>query len=428
MDKQIKIGIIGLGYVGLPLARLFSTKYNTIGFDLNPKRVEALNAGHDSTLEVSDELLIDAIENHGFKCTSNLEDIRNCNFYVVAVPTPVDDNNRPDLKPLWGASETVGKVISKGDIVVYESTVYPGVTEEECLPVVERVSGLKFNEDFFAGYSPERINPGDRLHTVEKIKKVTSGSTPEIADIVDGVYNSVLVNGTHKAPSIKVAEASKIIENSQRDVNIAFMNELAKIFNAMGLDTHDVIEAASTKWNFIKLSPGLVGGHCISVDPYYLIQKAQVYGVLPRIMFSARRLNDGMGAYVANRAIKCMNLKGIRVKDSKILILGITFKENCPDIRNTKVVDIYTTLKEYTNNIDVIDPWASKDAVAHEYGIHLSDKQIEESFGIYDAVILAVGHNQFTNIDIRKLLNDKENGVIYDVKGILDRNIIDGRL
>lgn len=426
MDKRIKICVIGLGYVGLPLARLFSTKYPTVGFDMNHKRVDALNAGHDATLEVSDELLQDALKNNGFRCTTNLNEIRDCNFYVVAVPTPVDDNNRPDLKPLWGASETVGKVISKGDIVVYESTVYPGVTEEECLPVVEKVSGLKFNEDFFAGYSPERINPGDKLHTVEKIKKVTSGSTPEIADIVDGVYNSVLVNGTHKAPSIKVAEASKIIENSQRDVNIAFMNELAKIFNAMGIDTHDVIEAASSKWNFIKLSPGLVGGHCISVDPYYLIQKAQVYGVLPRVMFSARRLNDGMGAYVANQTIKAMNLKGLKVKDAKILILGITFKENCPDIRNTKIVDIYHTLSEYTSNITVYDPWANPEAVKHEYDIDVVNILPERKK--FDAVILGVAHNQFKDLDIRGLLTDKENGVVYDVKGILPRNIIDDRL
>lgn len=424
--ESIKICVIGLGYVGLPLARLFSTKYPTVGFDMNQKRVDALNAGHDATLEVSDELLQNAIKNHGFKCTTDLDGIRDCNFYVVAVPTPVDDNNRPDLKPLWGASETVGKVISKGDIVVYESTVYPGVTEEECLPVVERVSGLKYNEDFFAGYSPERINPGDKLHTVEKIKKVTSGSTPEIADIVDGVYNSVLVNGTHKAPSIKVAEASKIIENSQRDVNIAFMNELAKIFNAMGIDTHDVIEAASSKWNFIKLSPGLVGGHCISVDPYYLIQKAQVYGVLPRIMFSARRLNDGMGAYVANQTIKAMNLKGAKVKDSKILLLGITFKENCPDIRNTKIVDIYHTLREYTPNITIYDPWANPEAVKHEYGVEVVNELPQgEKF---DAVILGVSHKQFENLDIRSLLSDAETGVVYDVKGILPREIVDSRL
>lgn len=426
MDK-IKICVIGLGYVGLPLARLFSTKYPTIGFDMNQGRVDALNAGHDATLEVSDELLKEAIEN-GFKCTTNIEEIKDCNFYVVAVPTPVDDNNRPDLKPLWGASETVGRVISKGDVVVYESTVYPGVTEEECIPVVEKVSGLVFNKDFYAGYSPERINPGDKLHTVEKIKKVTSGSTPEVADIIDAVYNSVLINGTHKAPSIKVAEASKIIENSQRDVNIAFMNELAKIFNAMGIDTKDVIEAASTKWNFIKLSPGLVGGHCISVDPYYLIQKAQVYGVLPRIMFSARRLNDGMGAYVANQTIKAMNLKGMKIKDAKILILGITFKENCPDIRNTKIVDIYHTLGEYTLNVSVYDPWANKDQVKKEYSISLLDSSVEDLKGKFDAVILGVAHDQFKDIDIRSLLADQENGVVYDVKGILPKDIIDGRL
>ena len=420
--NNIKICVIGLGYVGLPLARLFSTKYPTIGFDMNQARVDALNGGHDATLEVSDELLQTALKN-GFRCTTVLDDIRDCNFYVVAVPTPVDENNRPDLKPLWGASETVGQVISKGDIVVYESTVYPGVTEEECLPVVERVSGLKYNQDFYAGYSPERINPGDKLHTVEKIKKVTSGSTPEVADIVDGVYNSVLVNGTHKAPSIKVAEASKIIENSQRDVNIAFMNELAKIFNAMGIDTHDVIEAASSKWNFIKLSPGLVGGHCISVDPYYLIQKAQVYGVLPRIMSNARRLNDGMGAYVADQTIKLMNKKGVLVKDARILLLGITFKENCPDIRNTKIVDVYHTLSEYTSHITVYDPWADAARVKHEYGIDVVNQL---PAGPYDAVILGVAHQEFLNLDVRSLTTPQ--GVVYDVKGVLDRSIIDGRL
>ncbi len=422
--SNIKIAVIGLGYVGLPLARLFSTKYQTVGFDMNQHRVDSLMQGHDSTLEVNDDLLQDAIKNHGFRCTTNLEDIKECNFYVVAVPTPVDENNRPDLKPLWGASETVGKVISKGDIVVYESTVYPGITEEECLPVVERVSGLKFNVDFYAGYSPERINPGDKLHTVEKIKKVTSGSTPEIADIVDGVYNSVLENGTHKAPSIKVAEASKIIENSQRDVIIAFMNELAKIFNAMGIDTHDVIEAASSKWNFIKLNPGLVGGHCISVDPYYLIQKAQVYGVLPRIMSNARRLNDGMGAYVANQTIKCMNKKGVKVKDANILILGFTFKENCPDTRNTKVIDIYQTLAEYTKNITIFDPWADAEHVKHEYGITIvNELPVNEK---YDACVLAVAHEKFLQLNIKSLL--KEESVIYDVKGVLDRRIIDDRL
>lgn len=424
----IKIAVIGLGYVGLPLARLFSTKFQTIGFDLNQSRVDALNGGYDSTLEVDDSLLHKAIVYNGFKCTTRLEDIKGCNFYVVAVPTPVDKNNRPDLRPLWDASKTVGKVISKGDIVVYESTVYPGVTEEECLPMVEKVSGLRFNVDFFAGYSPERINPGDKEHTVEKIKKVTSGSTPKIADIVDNVYNAVLINGTHKAPSIRVAEASKIIENSQRDVNIAFMNELAKIFNAMGIDTNDVIEAASSKWNFIKLKPGLVGGHCISVDPYYLIQKAQVYGVLPRLMFSARRLNDGMGDYVANQTIKCMNKKGVLVKDSKILILGITFKENCPDIRNTKIVDIYHTLKEYTDNIAIYDPWADLKAVKQEFGIELISSSIEDMRGEFDAVILGVAHKEFLNLDIRSLLSNKKQGIVYDVKGVLSKNMIDSRL
>lgn len=422
--KEYKIAVIGLGYVGLPLARLFSTKFKTIGFDMNQSRVDALMAGHDTTLEVDDDLLQEAINKNGFKCTSNIEDIKDCNFYIVAVPTPVDSNNRPDLTPLISASETVGKIISKDDIVVYESTVYPGVTEEECLPVVEKVSGLKFNEDFFAGYSPERINPGDKEHTVEKIKKVTSGSTPEIADIVDNIYNSVLINGTHKAPSIKVAEASKIIENSQRDVNIAFMNELAKIFNAMGIDTRDVIEAAASKWNFIKLSPGLVGGHCISVDPYYLIQKAQVYGVLPRIMSNARRLNDGMGDYVANQTIKLMNKNGVLVKNANILILGITFKENCPDIRNTKVVDIHSTLSEYTSNITVFDPWANADRVKKEYNINIANSLSMDKK--YDAIILAVSHKQFANTNWRNLLNN--NGIIYDVKGFLDKNQVDGRL
>ena len=421
--ENIKIAVIGLGYVGLPLARLFSTKYKTVGYDVSQSRVNALMSGHDTTMEVEDTLLQEAIQQYGFRCTSCLDEIRDCNFYVVAVPTPVDENNRPDLTPILNASKTVGQVISKGDIVVYESTVYPGVTEEECLPVIEQVSGLKFNLDFFAGYSPERINPGDKEHTVEKIKKVTSGSTPEIADLVDSVYNSVLVNGTHKAPSIKVAEASKIIENSQRDVNIAFMNELAKIFNAMGIDTHDVIEAAASKWNFIKLSPGLVGGHCIGVDPYYLIQKAQVYGVLPRIMHASRRLNDGMGAYVANQTIKCMNKKGVMVKDAKILILGFTFKENCPDIRNTKVVDIYHTLAEYTPHITIFDPWADKEKAVKEYGISIVNDLPDDTF---DAIILAVAHRQFEELDLKSLL--LENGVVYDVKGVLPRNIVDDRL
>mgnify|MGYP002621648796 CR=1 FL=1 len=425
MKHQVTIGVIGLGYVGLPLARLFSTQFSTIGYDRNSQRVARLMEGIDDTLEVDTLLLRESIDKYGLRCTDNPADLRDCNFYVVAVPTPVDANNRPDLRPLVSASEIVGQVIGKGDIVVYESTVYPGVTEEVCLPVVERVSGLRYNSDFYAGYSPERINPGDKQHTVETIKKVTSGSTPEVADVVDRVYNSVLLNGTHKAPSIKVAEASKIIENSQRDVNIAFMNELAKIFNAMGIDTHDVIEAAASKWNFIPMSPGLVGGHCISVDPYYLIEKAQVYGVLPRVMFNARRLNDGMGAYVAEEVIRCMNKKGVIVKDARILILGITFKENCPDIRNTKVVDIYHTFKEYTSNITVCDPWADPIRVEKEYGIFLTTKEETLTYR-YDAVVLAVAHKEFQDIKVRTLVGDK--GIVYDVKGVLDRQEVDARL
>ena len=416
--SDIKICVIGLGYVGLPLARLFSTKFPTIGFDINNRRVEDLMQGHDSTLEVDDHLLQDAINNHGFRCTSLLDEIKDCNVYIVAVPTPVDDNNRPDLRPLVGASEVVGKVISKGNIVIYESTVYPGVTEEECLPVIDRLTGFKLNVDYYAGYSPERINPGDKQHRVETIKKVTSGSTPEAADLIDAMYNSVLLNGTHKAPSIKVAEASKIIENSQRDVNIAFVNELAKIFNAMGIDTNDVLDAAASKWNFIKLKPGLVGGHCISVDPYYLIQKSQLYGVLPRVMSNARRLNNSMGNYVANQTIKRMILKGVPVKDARILILGFTFKENCPDTRNTKVVDIYHTLHEYTDNIVIYDPWVKSGKWKVE------SERLPE--GPYDAAILAVAHDCFHDLDLRALV--PEPGVIYDVKGILPRNIIDARL
>ncbi|MDD6823170.1 MAG: nucleotide sugar dehydrogenase [Bacteroidaceae bacterium] len=421
--EDIRICVIGLGYVGLPLARLFSTKFPTIGFDMNQSRVDALMSGHDATLEVDDALLQEAISKYGFVCTTDLEQIRDCNFYVVAVPTPVDRNNHPDLTPLLGASHTVGQVISRGDVVVYESTVYPGVTEEECLPQVERVSGLKYNQDFYAGYSPERINPGDKEHTVEKIRKVTSGSTPEIAQLVDSVYNAVLTNGTHLAPSIRVAEASKIIENSQRDVNIAFMNELAKIFNAMGIDTNDVLEAAASKWNFIRLKPGLVGGHCISVDPYYLIQKAQVYGVLPRLMTNARRLNDGMGDYVANQVIRCMNLRGVMVKDARYLLLGITFKENCPDIRNTKVVDIYHTLSQYSSDITVYDPWANPESVQRAYGIQIQNHLPQQQF---DAVILCVAHSQFLQLDVRSLV--RGNGVVYDVKGVLDRHVIDARL
>jgi UDP-N-acetyl-D-galactosamine dehydrogenase len=418
-----KIAVIGLGYVGLPLARLFSTKYETVGFDINKKRVEELMGGVDSTLEVSDELLRKAIDG-GFVCTSDIDKIRDCNIYVVTVPTPVDRNNNPDLMPLIKASETVGNVIGKGDIVIYESTVYPGVTEEECIPVIELTSGLAYNKDFFAGYSPERINPGDKLHTVENICKVTSGSTPETARIVDALYSSVIEAGTFLASSIRVAEASKIIENAQRDVNIAYFNELAKIFNAMGIDTNDVIDAAASKWNFIRLSPGLVGGHCISVDPYYLIQKAQVYGVMPRVMSAARRLNDGMGDYVANQLIKFMNKKGVRVKNARILLLGFTFKENCPDIRNTKVVDIHSTLSEYTSDITVYDPWADRNEVMHEYGIDICN---EIPDGKFDAVMLCVAHKQFRELDIIPLLESSSH-VIYDIKGVLPRESVSERL
>jgi UDP-N-acetyl-D-galactosamine dehydrogenase len=424
--RDVKIAVVGLGYVGLPLARLFSTKYQTMGYDLKVDRVASLMQGHDDTLEVDDKLLQEALQK-GFYCTTKLENISDCNVFVITVPTPVDENNRPDLQPLISSSAAVGKILKKGDVVIYESTVYPGVTEEVCVPELEKVSGLVFNHDFFAGYSPERINPGDKEHTVEKIKKVTSGSTPEIADFVDELYRSVLINGTHKASSIRVAEASKIIENSQRDVNIAFMNELAKIFNAMGIDTQEVIEAAASKWNFIKLKPGLVGGHCISVDPYYLIQKAQIYGVLPRIMSNARRLNDGMGNYVANQVIKLMNKKGVKVKNANILILGITFKENCPDIRNTKIVDIYETLSEYTRYITIYDPWANVDEVEHEYNIKVTNNPKALQNSQYEAVILAVAHDKFNALDVRSLLKTDE-GVVYDVKGILDVSTIDGRL
>lgn len=423
MDN-IKICVIGLGYVGLPLARLFSTKYPTIGFDMKESRVKELMFGHDSTLEVSDELLQDAINNHGFKCTSDIGDIKDCNFYVVAVPTPVDRNNNPDLRPLYGASETVGKVIKSGDIVVYESTVYPGVTEDECIPVVEKVSGLKFNKDFYAGYSPERINPGDKEHTVEKIKKVTSGSTPEIGKIVDDVYSSVITAGTHLASSIKVAEAAKVIENSQRDINIAFVNELAKIFHLMGIDTHDVLEAAATKWNFLPFKPGLVGGHCIGVDPYYLAQCAQRYGYNPEIILAGRRMNDSMGAYVADRVIKAMLKKGIKVLDSNILILGFTFKENCPDVRNTKVIEIVKALKEFNVNVTVYDPWANPEEVRKEYGIDIINHLTEDDK--FDAAILAVAHKEFKDLYINSRLNS--NNIIFDVKGILSNSEIQERL
>ena len=421
--RETKICVIGLGYVGLPLARLFSTKFDTIGFDLSQKRVDELMAGHDATLEVPDELLRDAIDNHGFRCVTDIEAIRDRNFYIVAVPTPVDADNNPDLTPLYLASETVGKVIGKGDVVVYESTVYPGVTEEECVPVVEKVSSLRLNEDFFAGYSPERINPGDKLHTVEKIKKVTSGSTPEAGEYINEVYGSVISAGTHLAPSIKVAEAAKVIENSQRDINIAFVNELSKIFNKMGIDTLDVLEAAGTKWNFLPFRPGLVGGHCIGVDPYYLARSAQRHGYNPEIILAGRRMNDGMGEYVAAQTVKLMLKKRIQVIGSKILILGFTFKENCPDSRNTKVVDIYRALKEYNLDITVYDPWAKASLVQKEYGISIVN---QPPSGKFDALIAAVAHKEFLELDIAGLLEERH--VVFDVKGTLDRNMVDGRL
>jgi len=416
--NTIKIAVIGLGYVGLPLARLFSTKYETIGFDINQKRVDQLMKGIDETLEVEESLLNEALSK-GFVCTTDLAKIKDCNFYVVTVPTPVDKNNRPDLTPLVKASETVGKVISKGDIVVYESTVYPGATEEDCIPVVERVSGLKFNIDFFAGYSPERINPGDKEHTVEKIKKVTSGSTPEIGKIIDSVYSSVIIAGTHLASSIKVAEAAKVIENSQRDINIAFVNELAKIFNRMGIDTHEVLEAAGTKWNFLPFKPGLVGGHCIGVDPYYLAQKAQEYGYHPEIILAGRRMNDSMGEYISSHIIKNMIKNCIKINSARVLIMGFTFKENCPDIRNTKVIDIINSLKEYNMDIDIFDPIASINNVKEEYGILIKNEI--DNFK-YDVIVLCVKHNVFYNFNLDHFTND--NSIIYDVKSYLplDKN------
>ncbi|WP_143306080.1 nucleotide sugar dehydrogenase [Chitinophaga vietnamensis] len=429
MNQDIRIGVIGLGYVGLPLAVEFAKKYKVIGFDINAARVQELNAGNDHTLEVAPAdlqavLTPDCTTPTGLFCTNELEKIASCTYYIVTVPTPVDKNNRPDLTPLFKASETVGKVLKKGDIVIYESTVYPGVTEDECVPVLERVSGLVFNKDFFAGYSPERINPGDKEHTVAKILKVTSGSTPAVAEKVDQLYRAVITAGTHKATSIKVAEAAKVIENAQRDINIAFVNELAKIFNRLGIDTDEVLQAAGTKWNFLKFRPGLVGGHCIGVDPYYLAQKAQEAGYHPEIILAGRRLNDGMGAYIAQEVIKLMVKKDIPVKGAKILVLGITFKENCPDVRNTKVVDILNTLKDYDTNITVYDPWAAPEEVAHEYG--WKSQQELNTVCDFDAVILAVSHREFAELNINKLC--KNRAVIYDVKGLLPKELADARL
>lgn len=416
---KIKVGIIGLGYVGLPLARLFGTKYCTVGFDINTSRVEELRSGTDSTLEVSDEVLQGVLKTSndqevGLFCSADSIDIEDCNYYVVTVPTPVDKNNRPVLTPLYKSSETVGKVLKKGDIVIYESTVYPGVTEEECVPVLEKVSGLTFNKDFFVGYSPERINPGDKEHTVEKILKVTAGSTPEIGKKVDALYASIITAGTHLAPTIKVAEAAKVIENSQRDINIAFVNELAKIFNLMDINTHDVLEAAGTKWNFLPFKPGLVGGHCIGVDPYYLAQKAQELGYHPEIILAGRRLNDSMGAYVASEVVKLMLKNDIKIKGAKVLVLGITFKENCPDVRNTKVVDVIHNLKEFGIDITVYDPWVQADEVRSEYGIEIS-KEIPTTK--FDGIVQAVAHKEFDQLDLNNL--KAQNSVVYDVKGIM---------
>ncbi|GAB6011948.1 nucleotide sugar dehydrogenase [Viscerimonas tarda] len=405
MDK-IKIAIVGLGYVGLPLARLFATKYAVVGFDVNKARVNELMSGNDHTLEVEADILRavlkkEAGDNTGLFCTCNLDDIKDCNYYIVTVPTPVDKNNRPDLTPLVKASETVGKVIGKGDVVIYESTVYPGATEEDCIPVVEKTSGLKYNVDFYAGYSPERINPGDKEHTVEKIKKVTSGSTPETGEKVNALYSSIIKAGTHLAPTIRVAEAAKVIENSQRDINIAFVNELKKIFDRMSINTNDVLAAAGTKWNFLHFKPGLVGGHCIGVDPYYLAQKAQEYGYHPEIILAGRRMNDSMGEYVASEVVKKMIKQSIQVKGSNILVLGITFKENCPDVRNTKVVDVIRELKEYDTNITIYDPWANPAEVKHEYGL---DILTEMPGGKFDAVVLAVGHREFEGMEIKSII------------------------
>ncbi len=422
-----KIAVIGLGYVGLPLARLFATKYSVVGFDINPNRIKELQSGIDATLEVDKDVLQKVTKTEpnseiGLYCSDQLEDIKNCTYYVVTVPTPVDSTNRPDLTPLYKSSETVGHVLKKGDIVIYESTVYPGVTEDECVPVLEKVSGLKFNEDFYVGYSPERINPGDKEHTVEKILKVTSGSTPEIGEKVDNLYSSVITAGTHLAPSIKVAEAAKVIENSQRDINIAFVNELAKIFNLMGVDTNEVLEAAGTKWNFLPFKPGLVGGHCIGVDPYYLAQKAQEFGYHPEIILAGRRMNDGMGKYVSAEVIKLMVQKDIKVKDANILVLGVTFKENCPDVRNTKAVDVINNLKSYGAKVDVYDPWATPSEVMHEYGLVTTDKLPNQK---YDAVVLTVAHKEYLELDLRDMLTP--NGILYDVKGILKCKV-EGRL
>ena len=417
-----KIAVIGLGYVGLPLAHAFSHQYPVVGFDIAKWRIDELNAGHDRTLELSDEQVRQALDN-GMLFTDDIEKIRDCNVYIVTVPTPIDAHKNPDLTPLIKASESIAKVLKKGDVVIYESTVYPGCTEEVCVPILEKVSGLTFNEDFFCGYSPERINPGDKEHTVTKIKKVTAGSTPEIAEKIDNLYASIITAGTHLAPSIKVAEAAKVIENAQRDVNIAFVNELALIFERLGIDTLSVLEAAGTKWNFLPFRPGLVGGHCIGVDPYYLTYKAKEIGYHPEVILSGRRINDNMGIHVANRVVKLMIHKGHRIKDAKVLVLGITFKENCPDIRNSRVIDVIRELQDFGCDVDVYDPWADAREVKTEYGLDLVD---EGAWNIqdYDAVVLAVAHEAFKKLPVK---ND-DSTVVFDIKGVLDARSVDERL
>ncbi len=431
--SKIRIAIIGLGYVGLPLAVEFAKKYPVMGFDIKQDRVDALRKGLDETLEISDDELKSVLSSDklpaagntpGLFLTTNARDLASANYYIVTVPTPTDKNNRPDLTPLIKASETIGHVLKQGDIVIYESTVYPGATEEDCVPVLEKVSGLIFNKEFFAGYSPERINPGDKEHTVTKIKKVTSGSTPEAAKKVDKLYRSIIIAGTHLASSIKVAEAAKVIENSQRDINIAFVNELAMIFNRMGIDTHEVLEAASTKWNFLSFKPGLVGGHCIGVDPYYLAQKAQEYGYHPEIILAGRRLNDNMGRYVASQVVKLMIHKELKIKGAKVIMLGITFKENCPDIRNTRAVDIVNELKQYGLEVEIHDPWVDPEEVMHEYGLKCLPKL---NGNHYEAIILTVAHDQFQSLNLKKL-SSSSSTVVYDVKGVLKKDKVDGRL
>lgn len=425
-----RIAVVGLGYVGLPLAVEFAKKIRVIGFDINEKRINDLSKGLDSTLEISSDELKNVLsreglnEANGFYPTNMQEDLRECSIYIVTVPTPTDKHNRPVLTPLLKASETISQYLKKGDVVIYESTVYPGVTEDDCVPVLERKSGLKFNRDFFVGYSPERINPGDKEHTVSKILKVTSGSTPETAELVDQLYKTIITAGTYKASSIKVAEAAKVIENSQRDINIAFVNELSKIFNLLDIDTNEVLAAAETKWNFLKFKPGLVGGHCIGVDPYYLAQKAQEVGYHPEIILAGRRLNDGMGRHIAQEVIRIMIKKQINVSGAKILLLGFTFKENCPDIRNTRVIDILRELESFHTIVDIYDPWVDAEEVKEEYGLEVLDSNYEPDFSLYSSVILAVAHEKFAKMKIR----NNHNTVVFDVKGVLPKEFVDGRL